>query len=321
MKLVLFLAVIAASLLPAAAHAQTIGIIATPPGSYTHSASTAVAKAIADLTDLQVRVQPQGASPLYGVDGGAAQFGIANYFDNVFFATGTGEYEGEGPKANVRVVGNLTPLTVGFYVKKDSPVKAIKDLKGLRIGAGFNAQKTIKRTIAAHLAIAGLTFDDVRQVPTANVVSGAEDFATGKTDAFSFALGSAKVKEVNAKVGGIRAIDVVGTLEGLKRLQALLPGAYITVVKPSPGLDGVEKDTHVLAYDFLLVTSPKVPDEIVYKVTKAVHDGRKAIVETFPPLREFDPAKMAAKSYAPLEYHPAAIKYYREIGQWPPPQS
>lgn len=320
MRLVALFAVLA-SALPAVAFADTVGIISTPPGSYTHSASTAVAKAIADHSDIQVRVQPQGASPLYGVDGGAAQLGIANYFDNVFFVTGTGEYQGEGPKQNIRVIGNLTPLTVGFYVKKDSPVKALKDLKGLRIGDGFTAQKTIRRTIAAHLAIAGLTFDDVRPVMTANVVTGADDFGTGKTDAFSFALGSAKVKEINVKVGGIRALDIAADPAGLKRMQALLPGAYLSVVHPLPGLDGVEADTHVMTYDFLLITSAKVPDDIVYKVTKAVHDGKQSIVETFPPLRAFDPNTMAAKSLAPLQYHPAAIKYYKEIGQWPPPQS
>jgi TRAP transporter TAXI family solute receptor len=319
MKLVRLIATIAVAL-PYAVAADTVGIISTPAGSYTHSASTAVAKAIADNSDLEVRVQPQGASPLYGVDGGSAQFGIANEFDNIFFVTGTGEYEGEGAKQNVRVIGNLTPLTVGFYVKKDSPVTKIAELQGLRLGGGFNAQKTIRRTIAAHLATAGLTYDDVKQVMTANVVSGADDFGTGKTDAFSFALGSAKVKEINAKVG-IRAIDVTPSPEGEKGLQALLPGAYITLVKPSPGLDGVEKDTHVLAYDFLLVTNAKVPDDLVYKVTKAVHDGRKSIVETFPPMRGFDPDKMAAKPYAPLQYHPGAIKYYREVGHWPPPQS
>jgi TRAP transporter TAXI family solute receptor len=307
--------------LPAIAHAQTIAIISTQPGSYTHSASTAVAKAIADLSTMQVRVIAQGASPLYGVAGGQAEFGIANFFDNVFFTTGTGEYEGEGAKPDIRVVGNLIPLTVGFYVKKDSPVKRLEDLKGLRIGGGFNAQKTIRRTILAHLAIVGLTYADVREVPAANVVNGADDFGQGKTDAFSFALGSAKVKEINTKVGGLRAIDIHATPEGLRRMQALLPGAYISTVKPSPGLDAIDVPTNVLTYDFLLVTNPKVPEDVVYKAAKAMHDGKSVLGATFPPLRGFEPSRMAAKSFAPLDFHPGAIKYYREIGQWPPPQS
>jgi TRAP transporter TAXI family solute receptor len=320
MKLVGLLAMIAIVSLPAIAHAQTIAIISTQPGSYTHSASTAVAKAIADLSDMQVRVVAQGASPLYGVAGGQAEFGIANFFDNVFFTTGTGEYEGEGAKPDVRVVGNLIPLTVGFYVKKDSPVKRLEDLKGLRVGGGFNAQKTIRRTILAHLAIVGMTYDDVREVPAANVVNGADDFGQGKTDAFSFALGSAKVKEISTKVGGLRAIDIQASPEGLKRMQALLPGAYISTVQPAPGLDAVDVPTRILTYDFMLVTNPKVPDDVVYKATKAMHGGKTILGATFPPLRGFDPSSMA-KDFTPLQFHPGAVKYYREIGQWPPKQS
>jgi hypothetical protein len=306
---------------PAAASAQMIGIISTPPGSFTHSASSAVAKAIADHSKLEVRVQPQGASPMYGVDAGTAQFGIANNFDNIFFKTGTGTYEGEGQHHNIRIVGKVTPLAVALYVQKDSPIKSLKDLKGKRLGGGFTAQKTILRTNQAYLALAGLSYDDVHPVMTANVVSGADDFAAGKTDSFSFALGSAKVKEVNAKVGGLRALDVAETPEALKRMHAWLPGTYLSEVKPAPGLDGIEKPTHVLTYDFLLIVNAKVPDQVVYEVTKAVHGGRDSIVATFPPMRGFDPATMAAKSYAPLEYHPGAIKYYKEIGLWPPPQS
>jgi len=320
MKLAHVLAALAV-LLPAAASAQTIGIISTPAGSFTHSASSAVAKAIADHSSLEVRVQPQGASPMYGVDAGTAQFGIANNFDSIFFKTGTGTYEGEGEHHNIRIVGKVTPLAVALYVKKDSPIKSLKDLKGKRLGGGFTAQKTILRTNQAYLAIAGLTYDDLHPVMTANVVSGADDFASGKTDAFSFALGSAKVKEVNAKVGGIRALDVAATPDGLKRMHALLPGTYLSEIKPAQGLDGIEKPTQVLTYDFLLIANVSVPDDIVYKVAKAVHDGRQSIVATFPPMRGFDPATMAAKSYAPMEYHPGAIKYYREIGKWPPAQS
>jgi hypothetical protein len=42
------------------------------------------------------------------------------------------------------------------------------------------------------------------------------------------------------------------------------------------------------------------------------------MASTFPPLREFHPERMARAVPEPLEYHQGAIKYYREVGMWPP---
>jgi TRAP-type uncharacterized transport system substrate-binding protein len=41
------------------------------------------------------------------------------------------------------------------------------------------------------------------------------------------------------------------------------------------------------------------------------------LAATFAGLRRFDPKEMAI-AYEGLEYHPGAIKFYKEIGQWPP---
>jgi uncharacterized protein len=298
------------------ANAQTIGIVSTQPGSSTHSMSTAIAKVAVEKAGLQARVQAQGASPMYGIDAGTAEFGLSNSFDNVFFVTGTGDYESDGKHPNMRVVGNLTPLTTAMFVQKDSPVKSIKDLKGMRVGSGFQAQKTIGRIIEAHLALGGLTFNDVKQVPAANVVNGADDFGAGKTDVFFFATSSAKVKEIDVKVGGLRAISVENSPDAVARMQKILPGAYVMTVKPGPNMDGVLGPTNVVSFDFLLMSHTRVSEDVVYRVTKAIHGNKQILVETFAGLNSFDPNEMA-RPYPSLEYHPGAVKFYTEIGKWP----
>ena len=133
-------------------------------------------------------------------------------------------------------------------------------------------------------------------MPTANVATGADDFAAGKTDAFSFALGSAKVKEIDAKVGGCAACR--SSDAGIDRaLRRSCLGPTTMKVNPAPrSRCGDRADRTSRAFDFLLVTSAKVPDDIVYQVTKAMHDG-KDIHRSRPSRRcaQFDPDKMAAK--------------------------
>jgi TRAP-type uncharacterized transport system substrate-binding protein len=72
-----------------------------------------------------------------------------------------------------------------------------------------------------------------------------------------------------------------------------------------------------MAFDFTMQTNAAVPDEVVYKVVKAIHDNPKDLAATFAGLKQFKPDAMAIH-YDKLTYHPGAVKYYQEIGQWPP---
>jgi TRAP transporter TAXI family solute receptor len=309
---------VAAATIACTAEAQTLGVITTPPGSFSNSTSTAIAKVMVEKAGLQARVQPQASSPGVTVAAGTGDFSMVNTFDAKFIVTGTGDYEGEGAKPDLRLVANIVPLLNGFYTRKDSPIRTIHDIKGRRVAGGFTAQKTIERVMLAHLANGGFTFDDVNPVLAPNVVAAANDFGAGKSDAFVFAFGAAKVKEVSAKVGGLRVISMDPTPAAIERAEKIMPGGYALAVKPGANVEGVESETQVLAFDFLLCTNKKLPEDVVYKAVRAVHENKALMVSTFPPLREFYPERMARAVPEPLQYHPGAIKFYREVGMWPP---
>src|SRR5689334_6135793 len=224
-----------------AAHAQTVGIVTTPAGSFSNSAGQAMAKVLVEKAKLRAVVQAQASTGFEEVETGAADFNVSNSFDGTFYTTGTGEYQGQGAKPAIRYAGALIPYRVAMHVRADSGIKSIGELKGKRVSSDFNAQKTIARIIEAHLANAGLGWNDVVRVPTPNVVRQAEDFMSGKTDVMFFALGSAAIKQANASVGGVRVLEVDTSPEAMKRSESLLPGAYVIQVAPNPAVEGVTK--------------------------------------------------------------------------------
>jgi TRAP transporter TAXI family solute receptor len=307
---------VTALLATGSAAAQTVSIVTTPSGSFTNSAGAAMAKVVGEKTKVRTILQAQALQAMIPVAAGTAEFGMGNAFDTTFYVKGTGEYEGQGEHKNLRNVATLLPYQVALHVRADSDIKSIADLKGKRVSAGFNAQKTIGRIIAAHLATAGLSYDDVVGVLTPNVSRSAEDFAAGKTDVLFFALGSAAVKQAAATVGGLRVLPIDDTPEALARMQKLLPGSYSLEVKPSPAFEGISKPTNVVAIDMVLSTHDQVPENVVYEVTKAIHQSKDALAATFAPFKLFAPDKMA-KPVQDVEFHPGALKYYREIGLLP----
>jgi len=296
-----------------AASAQTIGIVTTPAGSFSNSAGQAIAKVLVEKAKLRAIVQAQASTGFEEVESGSADFNVSNSFDATFFATGTGEYQGLGQHPVMRYAGALIPYRVAMHVRADSSIKTIGDLKGKRVSSDFNAQKTIARIIEAHLANAGLGYNDVVRVPAPNVVRQAEDFMSGKVDVMFFALGSSQIKQAHASVGGVRVLEIDTAPDAFKRVQALLPGAYTVQVGTTPPMEGISKPTNLVAFDMVLITSAKVSDDIVYRVAKALHDGKQDLVATFPPFGLFQPQNMA-KPLMSLEMHPGAAKYYKEIG-------
>jgi TRAP transporter TAXI family solute receptor len=297
--------------------AQMYGIGTGKQGFFTYSAGAAIAKVAAD-NGMNLRLQPYGGTSAYvpGVNANEIEFGLANELETHYAVTGEVIYK-DKPQKDLRVISILTPLYSEFFVRKDSPIKSIADLKGKRVPTDYVSQRVLDVLTRGTLANAGLTYDDIKKVPVPNVVGGADEFAKGNADVFMFALGSGKVAEVDAQVGGVRVLPIDSSKEAMARMRKLIPVAYATKVEPGKGRAGVDAPTMVYAYDYLVLANSKVSDEAAYKLTKILHDNKAALAAGFGALGGFDPKRMA-KDMGPVQFHPGAIKYYKEVGAWPP---
>ena len=133
-----------------------------------------------------------------------------------------------------------------------------------------------------------------------------------------FALGAGPIKEADAAVGGVRALTVPkATPEITAAMQKIVPVAYLLHEKPSKAKTGLLAPGYIVSYGVNLFASTKTPDDVVYKMVKAMHDHAKEFGKVFPPLRLFK-ADAMAQDIPGVQFHAGAIKYYKEIGQWPP---
>jgi len=291
----------ALTLTATAALSQTYGIATMPPGTLSHTTASAIAKVLKEKGGMNALVQPTAGEttliPL--VARGEADLGIANIFETE-----------AAMKANpdLRLVGSLHSLRGAFWVRKDSPMKTIADLKGKRVVMGFSAMRTIDPMIKAILATGGLNESDVKPVLVPNVVRGGDDFANGAADMFFFAFGGAKVREVDATVGGIRALVI--PKEGMAAAQKIVPEGYLSPATPSPFFVGVEQPMDVYTWDNMLLTNAKVKDEVIIKMIETLQASKDDLIAVQPALRDFDDKKLY-KTYN-LPYHPGALKYFKD---------
>ncbi len=299
------------------AAAQTVGIAAGRQGFWTYSTGAAISKVASDA-GINMRVQPFSGTTVYvpEINAGGMQFGLANENETSFAVHGKVLYEGK-PQPNLRVVAVIAPLTAALFVKKDSSIKTLKDLKGKRVASGYGSQKVVELILKAYLENAGLTENDIRPVPVPNVVRGADDFAAGKVDCFSFALGAGAVLKTDAAVGGVRVLPIDPSAAGMAAMHKYLPAGYANKIEPRKGRVGVDEPTWLYSYDYLVLASTKTPEDMVYKLVKALHGHKDELVASFKPLVDFDPDHMT-KSWQGVQYHPGAIKFYKEVNQWPP---
>jgi TRAP transporter TAXI family solute receptor len=296
-----------------AAEAQVLGFGTAPQGSIGYNMGSAIAKVMAETENLQSRVQPYSGSsailPL--VNSGELDLTVCNVLEAQEAAHGEGPYNGR-KQPQLRVLAVIFPLTSSIFVRKDAPIQTIADLKGKRIPYGFTAQVTLERIVDAILATGGLARKDVVPVLVPNVIRGADDFVEGKIDGGFFAVGAAKVTEVDKAVGGIRYLPVSDEPAAVAAMQKIMPYAYVKVVNPSPAFAGVVGPTKLMAYDYLVVAGAHVKDDVVYRIAKAMYENKPKLVESLRAFGGFNPNDMHKSMPAP--FHPGAVKYYKEKG-------
>src|SRR3990172_11841333 len=127
-------------LIGAPASAQTYGFATLPPGTLNHTTASAVAKVLKDKAGLNMLVQPTAGDQIIVpmVSRGEADVGISNAMEvhNGFK---------DGLK-DLRIIGAAHALRVGFFVRKDSNLRSVADLKGKRVPYGFSAMRALEPT-------------------------------------------------------------------------------------------------------------------------------------------------------------------------------
>src|SRR5262245_20369974 len=184
-----------------AGRAQTYGVASMQPGSINHTTSSAIAKVLKEKGGLNTLVQPTaGETVIIAIVGrGEADFGMAN-------APEVGSALADQP--NLRIIGAVYTLKTGFWVRKDSNMRTVADLRGKRVTMGYSAMRALDPLSRAILATGGLTERDIKPVLVPNVVRSADDFVAGASDMFMFAFGAPKVREVDVSVGGTRFLEI-----------------------------------------------------------------------------------------------------------------
>ena len=284
------------------AAAQTYGFAAMQPGTINHTTSSAISKVLKEKGGLNTLVQATAGETVMIaiVNRGEADFAMAN-------APEVGALIANNPQ--LRMIGPVYTLKTGFWVRKDSGMKMVSDLRGKRVTMGYSAMRALDPMSRAILAAGGLGEGDIKPVLVPNVMRSADDFVAGAADMFMFAFGAPKVREVDVTVGGTRYLEFNET-PGLPAARAISPYGYLSDIAPGPIFVGVEKPMKTYTIDNILFTHAKMSDDVVYKLIETMEKNKDDMIAIAPNLREFAASNLHKDYKFPI--HPGALKYFKD---------
>jgi len=308
-------AALAAAALAGDAQAQALALATDRPGTTFNAIGTGMAKAMTAGSKMNIVVRPYAGPATWMplLDSGEVRLGVASA--NSVWQAYHGKGEVKKPLRNFRILRSGSgSLMLGFIVPAKSDIRTLKDLKGKRVASHFGGHVSIPASVAATLATAGYTWDDVVQVPVVGAVDGINAITAGRVDATWASLGQPQVREAHQKFG-IRYLSMINTPEALQTFRKMLFPAVQYAVAPINASPGVEPDTTLITYDAYLVGHKDLPAEQVNALLGALWDRTDELMKGHRGLSGFKRDR-AVTDAAVAPYHEAAVAFYKSKGVW-----
>ncbi|RUM42276.1 MAG: C4-dicarboxylate ABC transporter substrate-binding protein [Desulfocapsa sp.] len=261
---------------------------------------------------IRATVESTGGSVfnINAVMNGDLEFGVVQSDRQYQAVNGLGEWKDKGPQKELRAVFSIYPESVTLVVAVDSGIKNIKDLKGKKVNIGNPGSGQRQNAIDA-LETVGLNYEKDLTIESVKASWAPGLLQDGRIDAFFYTVGhpSAAIKEATSGARKVRFI----ALAGLDQLLARHP-YYTQSVIPTALYPGAKnkKDVKTFGVKATLVTSARIPDEIVYAVTRELFENFDNFKKLYPTYANLTRESMLEGLTAPI--HPGAMKYYQEVG-------
>ncbi len=288
-----------------------ISLGTAPVGGAFNQVGTEIAEALNNSEgekDWKVQSQTTKGSQenIRKLSSGDLQLALSNSAITYFAVRGEGGFK---QKHNTRAVATIAPNVAMFITKADSGIKTMQDLKGKTVvcgpaGAGF--EMFLEPILKAH----GLTFDDFN-AKNAGQSDAVELIADNSADA-AFLGGAVPTAAISQACSTHDIHFIPYDDAAMEELIDEFPFFQEVTIpqKVYSDLTGDFKSMNTGSMHF--VTSADQSEDFIYAITKALWENRKNINH---PASKFISEENAAR-YTGTEFHPGAIKFYKEAGIW-----
>jgi len=262
-------------------------------------------------TGIRCSVESTGGSVFNAnaIGTGEQEFGLAQ--SDVQFNAAKGEAQFKGKAiADLRAVFSVHPEPFTVLARKEANIAKFEDFKGKRFNIGNPGSGTLA-SMEELLKQMGWTRADFSLAAELKADEQGTALCDNKIDGFFYGVGhpSAAIQDPTTACGAKlvpltgSAVDALVAAHPYYAKVSIPGGMYANNPNPTPTYG-------VLA---TMMTSAKVPDQVVYDLVKAVFENFDEFKKLHPAFANLDPRHMVKDGLsAPL--HPGAIKYYKEKG-------
>jgi TRAP transporter TAXI family solute receptor len=281
-------------------------------GSWTPLAASVSQVINTRVPEVNVQVEPGAALVnLEKIRNGKADLGWSLTTVVADARSGQGQFAGK-PTDKALHVANFYPNVWQLVVPASSNIRNIKDLKGQPVALPARGNTSLAAGWEYVLKVNGMTLSDLGPKSYGPITSNAESIKNRQATAlgwftvvpasFVFDLGSA----MQVRMIGVSDAEFAE----LRKLNAGF--VRYTVKAESYKEQGITEDVQTFQSPTVLMASASTSPDVVYKITKAIIEGRDEFASVVSTMKGITPAEMAQSFDMP--YHPGAEKYYREAG-------
>lgn len=255
-------------------------------------------------TTIRLQTTSGGVVVVTAVDRGEGDLGLAQS-DVVYLAYRRGIEEHQYPHKNLRAIAVLWVNNIYAIVRRDSPYRDLRDLKGRRVGflvRGTSGEFVTRIVLGEY----GMSYHDVQPTfaPRDQLIA---QLASNEIDAMisAYPLLAQSILRTN-EVVPLRLIPV--TRDVTNRLRSKYPFLKPVSIAPDE-LKGQTGVVETLGADWLLVCRTQLAEEHVYRLTREFFANLPDLARKHAEAALIDAEQAAA---TPIPLHPGAARYYRE---------
>ncbi len=238
------------------------------------------------------------------------EFGVAQS-DVQFNATkGMAQFQKDGAMGDLRAVFALHPEPFTVVARKEANITKFEDFKGKRFNVGNPGSGTLA-SMNELLAAMGWKMSDFGLASELRPDEHGPALCDGKIDGFFYAVGhpSANIQDPTT-ICGAKLVSLTGP--AVDKLVKERP-YYATATIPGGMYPNNPNPTTTYGVQATIVSSAKVPADVVYVVVKTVFDNLDEFKKLHPALANLKAEDMVKNGLsAPL--HEGAARYYKEKG-------